>query len=133
MTLGERIREVRTRVKPKLSQEAFAQSIGKTRPAVAAYELDKVIPDNSVLIAISNIYNVSYAWLKTGEGEMEPVPVEDDTPGRLTARYRKGGASTKVLLRALAELDDDWYEKLMDAIRRCEAEYSAGNKDGESE
>ena len=79
-------------------------------------------PSEPMLRTLSNYLSVNYAWLKTGEGEMEPIPVEDDTPGLLMARYRRGAPSTRKLLRILAELDDDWYDKIDAVLRRLEAE-----------
>lgn len=79
-------------------------------------------PSEPMLRTLSSYLSVNYAWLKTGEGEMEPVAIEDDTPGLLMARYRRGAPSTRKLLRILAELDDDWYDKIDAVLRRLEAE-----------
>lgn len=89
-------------------------------------------PSEPMLRTLSSYLNVSYAWLKTGEGEMEPVLVQDDTPGKLMARYRSGSASTRMLLRVMAELDDDWYDKLDAVLKRLEAEVAC-DKEEESE
>lgn len=89
-------------------------------------------PSEPMLRMLSGYLNINYVWLKTGEGDMEPIPVEDDTPGLLMARYRKGSPSVRQLLRAFAELDDDWYQKLDDAIRRAQEEYDE-EENGSSE
>lgn len=120
MSFGQRIKTIRTSQKPKLTQTEFGQRLGVSKDVVANLEYDRVDPAESMIRLICQTYNINYAWLKTGEGEMEPVPVEDDTPGLLMARYRKGSPAVRRLLRAFAALDDDWYDKLEAAIRHAE-------------
>lgn len=114
-------------------QADLARDLNMSAGGISMLVGGKRNPSEPMLRTLSDYLSISYVWLKTGEGEMEPVPVEDDTPGQLVARYRKGSMSTKILLRALAELDDDWYEKIMAAIRKCEAEYATEQGEGESE
>lgn len=123
MNIGERIKLFRQSIKPKMTQTAFGEKLGMSRDAINNLENGRVDPAESTLRLICQTYNVNYAWLKTGEGDMEQVPIEDDTPGLLMARYRKDSPSVRQLLRAFAELDDDWYQKLDDAIRRAQEEY----------
>lgn len=120
MNIGERIKLFRQSIKPKMTQAAFGEKLGMSRDAINNLENGRVDPAESTLRLICQTYNINYAWLKTGEGEMEPVPVEDDTPGLLMARYRKGSPAVRRLLRAFAALDDDWYDKLKAAIRHAE-------------
>lgn len=120
MSFGQRIKTIRTSQKPKLTQTEFGQRLGVSKDVVANLEYDRVDPAESMIRLICQTYNINYAWLKTGEGEMEPIPVEDDTPGLLMARYRKGSPAVRRLLRAFAALDDDWYDKLEAAIRHAE-------------
>lgn len=122
MNIGERIKLFRQSIKPKMTQAAFGEKLGMSRDAINNLENGRVDPAESTLRLICQTYNINYAWLKTGEGEMEPIPVEDDTPGLLMARYRKGAPSTRKLLRIMAELDDDWYDKLDAVLKRLEAE-----------
>lgn len=121
MTFGERIKMIRTKQKPKMTQTTFGEKIGVSKDVIANLEYDRVTPSESMIRLICQTYNVNYVWLKTGEGEMEPEPVEDDTPGLLMARYRKGSPAVRRLLRAFADLDDDWYNKLEAAIVRAQA------------
>lgn len=120
MSFGQRIKTIRTSQKPKLTQTEFGQRLGVSKDVVANLEYGRVDPAESMIRLICQTYNINYAWLKTGEGEMEPIPVEDDTPGLLMARYRKGSPAVRRLLRAFAALDDDWYDKLEAAIRHAE-------------
>ena len=122
MTLGGRIRTVRKSMVPNLSQEQFAISIGKTRPAVAAYELDKVIPDEAVIKLICQTYNVSYAWLKLGEDvPMLNLPDTDDE--RVDAIMASENDFAKEVMRAFARLGDDEWEllrKIVDQIKNAD-------------
>lgn len=110
-TVGERIRELRTSITPKMSQEAFAKSFGKTRPAIAAYESGSVVPDDSVLLLISKTYGVRYEWLKTGEEPMYP-PETDDLLVKV-AKVMEGQSEAK---RQLVELICDLPDALLDQL-----------------
>lgn len=132
MTFGERIKMIRAAQKPKMTQTTFGEGIGVSKDVIANLEYDRVTPSESTIRLICQTYNINYVWLKTGAGDMESVPVEDDTPGLLMARYRKGSPAVRRLLRAFADLDDDWYQKLDDAIQRAQEEY-ADPQEGESD
>lgn len=132
MNIGERIKLFRQSIKPKMTQAAFGEKLGMSRDAINNLENGRVDPAEPTLRLICQTYNINYAWLKTGEGDMEPIPIEDDTPGLLMARYRKGSPAVRSLLRTFASLDDDWYQKLDDAIRRAQEEYDE-EENGSSE
>lgn len=68
--IGERIKLVRTSLPGKVSQSAFAEALGTTRPVIANAELDRVDPSGSLIKLICTTFNVNEAWLRTGEGEM---------------------------------------------------------------
>ncbi|MBR3795008.1 MAG: helix-turn-helix transcriptional regulator [Clostridia bacterium] len=110
MSIGKRIKVLRNSATPKLSQEAFAESIGKKRPAIAVYETDRVVPDDSVLLLISKTYGVRYEWLKTGEEPMYP-PETDDLLERVT-RILEGESPHKLeLMKMIMDMPDellDW-------------------------
>lgn len=110
-TIGERIKIIRNSVSPKMSQESFAASIGKTRAALSVYELDRVIPDDSVLLLISKTYGVRYEWLKTGEEPMYP-PETDDLLVKV-AKVMEGQSEAK---RQLVELICDLPDALLDQL-----------------
>ena len=96
---------------PKITQEEFAASIGKTRAALSVYELDRVTPDDSVLLLISNTYGVRYEWLKTGEEPMYP-PETDDLLVKV-AKVMEGQSEAK---RQLVELICDLPDALLDQL-----------------
>lgn len=104
-------------------QADLARDLGMSTGGISLLVSGKRGPSEPMIRTLSSYLDVSYVWLKTGEGEMEPEPVEDDTPGLLMARYRKGSPAVRRLLRAFADLDDEWYQKLDDAISRAKEEY----------
>jgi len=63
----DRIRKIRKDA--NLTQIDFAEEIGVGRYALVSYELGRVQPDKSTLIAICTKFNVNQQWLETGEGE----------------------------------------------------------------
>lgn len=68
MTTGERIRELRKAVGK--TQQTFADALGVKRSTVATYEAGLQEASDRTISDICRVYNVSEAWLRTGEGEM---------------------------------------------------------------
>nr|DAY26243.1 MAG TPA: helix-turn-helix domain protein [Caudoviricetes sp.] len=70
--LKDRIKAVRLsiREKPKVSQSEFADLLGTTRPAIASYEIGKVVPSDTFIQLVCSKFNVNEDWLRTGVGEM---------------------------------------------------------------
>lgn len=66
--MKDRIRQLRKEL--KLTQQAFADRIGVKQNTVATYEIGRNPPTDTVLNLICREFNVSRAWLETGEGEM---------------------------------------------------------------
>ena len=73
MELKERIKKAR-KMRGYKSQEKFAEFIGTTRDALSTYELGRVIPNDVFLQLMAAKLNISYEWLKEGEGDMEAQP-----------------------------------------------------------
>jgi SOS-response transcriptional repressor LexA len=81
--IGDRIRQVRERHEPRLTQEQFAKRLGVTRGAVGNWELGKGVKREN-LSTISKEFDVSFDWLATG-GANEPAlsgPVIERTGSR---------------------------------------------------
>jgi phage repressor protein C with HTH and peptisase S24 domain len=75
--IGGRIRELR-QLRGPLTQEAFAKKLGKTtRGAVGNWERGLGIKREN-LLAISEVFGVSFEWLATGNGGMDGL-VDPDT------------------------------------------------------
>ena len=68
--LHERIKAVRKSLTPKVSQTAFAEMLGTTRRAITTYETGVVTPTDTFIQLLCAKFNISEAWLRTGEGEM---------------------------------------------------------------
>lgn len=68
-TKGERIRQIRQKL--QLTQQGFAMLLGVTRGAVGNWELDKGIKEENIELIVGKT-GISYEWLGTGRGEMDP-------------------------------------------------------------
>ena len=68
MSINERIKDVRKM--SGLSQTDFAERLGTTRGVITNLEGDKTSPNEPFIKLICREFNVSDAWLRTGEGEM---------------------------------------------------------------
>ena len=66
--MNERIKNIRKNL--KLSQTEFGARIGVKQTTVASWELGNRDPQDVVIKAICDTYNVSENWLRTGEGDM---------------------------------------------------------------
>lgn len=77
MSLAERIKKLRREL--DLTQQEFADRIGVKRNTVATYEMGRSSPSDSALSLICREFNVSEAWLRTGEGEMFAVRSREET------------------------------------------------------
>ena len=69
MTIGERIKAIRRSL--DLTQTEFATRIGSVQNTVTGYENGRRNPSAPVVSLICREFNVSEAWLRTGEGEHE--------------------------------------------------------------
>lgn len=67
MTINDRVKSIRT--DQGLTQAKFGAKIGATRDMVNNVENRRVNASNLYIKAICREFNVSEAWLKTGEGE----------------------------------------------------------------
>lgn len=74
--LKDRIRAVRKQSQFK-TQESFAVALGTTRPAIASYELGKVVPSETFIQLLCSKFLINENWLRTGEGEMKSESDED--------------------------------------------------------
>lgn len=73
MTLGQRIKVARKRLKPKMTQPMLAKAFGVTVQAISAWERDETIPEFEKLPLLRYKLRVSYAWLLSGAGN-PPLP-----------------------------------------------------------
>lgn len=88
-TIGSRINHIRLLQTPRLTQEAFARSIGSTQGSIAAYESGRSCPRPQTLARICAVYRINSRWLETGEGSMLIAPDVDPastTPPQIALR-----------------------------------------------
>jgi transcriptional regulator with XRE-family HTH domain len=76
MTLGKRIKAARSRLRPKLTQQALADKLGISDKAVSGWERDANLPDSNKLSDLRTILKVTYVWLIDG-GNTAPPAVDD--------------------------------------------------------
>jgi transcriptional regulator with XRE-family HTH domain len=63
-----------------LSQTVLSKLIGTSQPEVSHYLKSKALPRPYILQRLALVLNVSYYWLKTGEGKMQvasPYPLNE--------------------------------------------------------
>lgn len=122
--MKDRIKQVRKA--NNLNQTEFGERIGATQAMLTSYETGRVIPSDAVLKLISKEFQVSYAWLKTGEGPMED-PVSDDAAiDRLTDTYRSLPDRLRSLVDALTQMTPEWYKILDEAFAEIERRNEKG-------
>jgi len=107
LTLGERIKKVRKSL--DLTQQKFADQIGTTQNNIASYEIGRREPSAAAVNNICKTFNVSEAWLRTGEGEMFVERTRDD---ELAA----------FMDELLAEESADFRRRLVTALSRLKPE-----------
>lgn len=120
MTLGERIRAVRLAQVPKLSQSEFGEITGMTRAQITTYEIDKVVASDSYLRLLSLKFGVSYAWLKTGEGEMF-LNAGGDFIVEMASKYQLSDFQ-QTLVRAVYEMPPDLQRMAVEVARKIAAD-----------
>ena len=96
--------------KSKLSQEAFAKSIKRTRGEISNIVYDKVVPRSEIIEAISEKFKVREEWIRTGEGKMELDCTERDKLSRFFATVLANAPDERsAFVAALAELPDRFW------------------------
>ena len=116
--MKERIKAIRKR--SGLNQTEFGSRIGATQAMLTSYETGRVIPPEPTLKLICKEFNVSYIWLKTGEGPMEDPTCDRDALDKLTDVYQSLPERLKSLVDVLVEMDPEWWKTLDDAFAEIE-------------
>lgn len=73
MTLGNRIKAARERLRPKLTQLDVGAHFGVTNQAVSGWERDDTVPDVDKIADLAELLKVPCVWLLKGTGE-PPAP-----------------------------------------------------------
>lgn len=95
-SLGERIKELRMSV--GLSQKEFGIRIGVSDTAVSKIERGERNPSEQTILSICREFNVNYAWLKEGTGDMFSNASED-LFDQLANKYNLDEFDIKVIKR----------------------------------
>ena len=130
MGLKDRLREIRKNLPKKTTQEAFAESLGTTRNAIASYELGKVIPTDTFIQLLCAKFNINEEWLRTGKEPMHKSDIEAQVDA-----YTRGyalDAEEREIIRYFLNLNPSeraaviaHVEKIADAIRAARPQESA--------
>ena len=108
MTIGERVKELRT--KKGLTQQDLAELLGyKTKSSVAHIEKGRDIP-RAMVVKLAQILDTTPAYLMGWEEQKESTPTENDR---------------SAVIKRINDLPDDQFEKLADRLE--------GHLDGLSE
>ena len=112
--MKERLKKLRKAL--DLTQQQFADRIGISRGNIATYETRDGSPGNSVINLICREFNVSEAWLRTGEGEMF---VESDKFSLDEYAASHGCTDLDIdFLKAFFDLDPDVRNKVLDHFQK---------------
>lgn len=97
-----------------LTQEKFAERLSMKRNSIANYEIGRNEPIDAVIALICREFNVSEAWLRTGDGDMF-LPVSRSTDiARLTKRLLDEESSSfkNRFISMLSNLSEEEWELL---------------------
>ena len=117
-TIGERIHQVRTDA--KLSQRAFADRIGISGGSVSMLETGINNPSAQTIRLICREFNVDYAWLTDGVGEMYSA-TENEVMAALDDLMTGEHENTRALIRTLAKLSEaelDMVDRFIEKFRK---------------
>jgi transcriptional regulator with XRE-family HTH domain len=120
----DRIKAVRE--SNNMNRTRFAEKLNTSVAAISRYESGDRIPSDAILKLISKEFNVSFAWLKTGEGPMEDIS-DDSSVMRVIETYQALPDRLRSLVDALAEMDPEWYKTLDEAFAELERRKRKGD------
>ena len=116
--MNERIKQIRKM--SGLTQSEFAERLKASRDKIASYETGRVIPTDTTLNLIAKEFNISYVWLKTGEGPMEDPTSDRETLEKLTDVYQSLPDRLRTLVDVLVDMDPEWWKTLDAAFEEIE-------------
>lgn len=131
MTINERIRELRERL--KISQTEFAERLGSGRGIIKNIEEGRTVPKPQLLDLISRVYNVNRDWLETGVGEMFADMSRMEKIGRFVGDLMSDEPDSfrRRLIDILIDLDEDGWQKLKEAAEILSGLNEQKNKEDE--
>lgn len=108
----ERIKILRKTL--KLTQQAFAESLGVSRDTIANVEGGRIEIKDIFILSICREFNVNENWLRTGEGEMFIELSRDEQIAEFVGRTLSTESESfkKRFIAMLAKLDESDWETL---------------------
>lgn len=108
----ERIKILRKTL--KLTQQAFAESLGVSRDTIANVEGGRIEIKDIFILSICREFNVNENWLRTGEGEMFIELSRDEQIAEFVGRTlsTESDSFKKRFIAMLAKLDESDWETL---------------------
>lgn len=112
MTIGERIKKLRKAL--GLTQQEFSDRLKVSRSNIATYEVGKNNPADAVISLICREFNVSEAWLRTGDGEMFVELPQNEALAAQIQAFLQGGTDSfrERLVSLLIRLSPDQWDAL---------------------
>lgn len=76
--MKDRIKKIRNSI-PEYgkTQESFAKYLGISKSNLSSYEAERRTPSDAVIQLICQKCNVREDWLRTGQGDMYDIPLDD--------------------------------------------------------
>lgn len=132
MTIGERVKLIRTSITPAMTQAEFADSLNISRSNLANLENDRYRITSRVINDICTVYNINRLWLETGEGEMLADMSREEKIGRLIADILDDSPESfrRRVFEILVDLDADGWKKLQDAAELLADKYGTKKDEG---
>lgn len=114
--MKDRIKKIRKEL--DLTQQEFADRIGIARGNIAAYEVGKNAPSDSVMSLICREFSVNENWLRTGEGDMFMELSRDEQIEEFIGNLLQGEEDSfkRRLISGLAALDENGWKVLEDFL-----------------
>ena len=108
----ERIKILRKTL--KLTQQAFAETLGVSRDTIANVEGGRIEIKDIFILSICREFNVNENWLRTGEGEMFIELSRDEQIAEFVGRTLSTESESfkKRFIAMLAKLDESDWETL---------------------
>ena len=119
--MNNRIKELRKKL--NLKQATFGERIGISESAVCAFENGRRTPSEQSIKSICREFNVNYAWLVYGQGDM--FNEHDDTTEKIDRILAGENETAIAVFKAFAELsEEEWaiVESIIDKIQKNKAD-----------
>lgn len=116
-TINERIYTVRKHL--KVSQTAFAESLGTTRGVIVNLENGETSPKPQFISLLCSVYKINRNWLETGDGEMFKTPSVNDEIAEFVGTALSGNSDPVMrrVLLALSRMDEVGWQKAKEFLK----------------